>query len=88
MRHNRQRKVNFLAGKQNMKQCKPKTFLACVTRRVFIVVFRCVSSQYHIFMPASGGQARISSNTGNSFFSVINFFLKVLNMKTIIAKLK
>ena len=27
MKHNRQLKVNFLAGKQNMKQCRPKIFL-------------------------------------------------------------
>ena len=29
MKHNRQLKVNFLAGKQNMKQYRPKMFLAC-----------------------------------------------------------
>ena len=29
MKHNRKLNVNFLAGKQNMKQCRPKTLLVC-----------------------------------------------------------
>ena len=29
MKHNRQLKVNFLTGKQNMKQYPSRTFLAC-----------------------------------------------------------
>lgn len=41
MKHKQQLKINFLAGKHNMKQCRPKMFL------VFLL-------STTMFMPASG----------------------------------
>ena len=53
IKYNRQLKVNFLAGKQNMTQYRPRTFLAC-------------DFSVSLFYAASGGQAPISAN--NLFF--------------------
>ena len=60
MKHKQQLKINFLTGKRKMKHYWAKTFLACV-------------SQYHYFMPASGGKACIS---GDDSFFCRQFFSK------------
>ena len=48
MKHNRQQKVNFLAGKQNMKQFPSRTFLVC-------------EFSVSLFYAGSGRQAPVSA---------------------------
>ena len=49
MKHNRQLKICFLAGRHNVKQYQPKTFLVCE-----------LSVSLLIFIPASGGQVHVA----------------------------
>ena len=57
--------------------CKEGQYKALSTQNEFLRT----CSHYHYVMPASGGQARISSN--NSSVSVFNFVQKFLNIKDI-----